>query len=130
MELDGSGQEGASHLGMEGQHTLDQVGDNLDDHSREVGLVGMLGQNAGVDGSQGILAWEAEGKHTEVALQPRVDGEAASCWVHAADILCVVDVLQGQFDPVIPMAVVQVLADQCVGLYSEVLVHLQAIIVI
>jgi hypothetical protein len=37
------------------------------------------------------LAWKADGKGGEVALQSRVDGEAACRGVHARDVLAVVD---------------------------------------
>lgn len=57
-------------------------------------------------------------------LQSGVNGEATSSRVHAGHILGVVDLLQGQLGAVVPMAVVNVLSDQGVGLYCEVLVHL------
>ena len=57
-------------------------------------------------------------------LQTRVDGEGSSCGVHARHVLRVVDVLQAQLLPVVPVAVVDVLADQRVWLHGVVLVHL------
>ena len=84
----------------------------------------MLGEYAAVDGGQGIHAREAKGKHTEVALETRVDGKRACCGVHAGHILCVVDLLEAELLAVIPVVVVQMLADESVGLYCEVLVHL------
>lgn len=57
-------------------------------------------------------------------LQSGINGEATSGGVHAGHILGVVDLLKGQLGTVIPMAVVNVLSDQGVGLHREVLVHL------
>lgn len=57
-------------------------------------------------------------------LQPWIDGEAASSGVHAGDILHVVDLLQNQLGPVIPVVVVQVLPKERVWLDSAVRVHL------
>lgn len=37
-----------------------------------------------------------------VYLQPGVNGEGPRGWVHAGHVLTVVDVLQGQFVPVVP----------------------------
>ena len=66
---------------------------------------------AAVDGLEGVLPWEAHGKHTEVALQSRVDGEATSGGVHAGHVLHVVDLLEGQLLPVVPVLVVEVLSN-------------------
>lgn len=57
-------------------------------------------------------------------LQSGINGEATSGGVHAGHILGVVDLLKGQLGTVVPMAVVNVLSDQGVGLHREVLVHL------
>jgi len=86
----------------------------------------MLRENAVVDGRQGVGAGEAEREDAEVALETRVDREAAGRRVHARHVLRVVDVFQRQLGPVVPVAVVEVLADQCVRLYREVLVNLTA----
>ena len=62
----------------------------------------MLGEDALVDGLKGLRPGEADGKHTEVALQTRVDGEAPSRGVHAGHILHVANLLQRQLVTVIP----------------------------
>jgi hypothetical protein len=90
----------------------------------EVSIGKMLEENVAVDGLQGIGAREAECEHAEVSLQTRVDGETAGGRVHARQVLSVVYVLQRQFGSVIPVTVVQVLADQRVRLYGEILVDL------
>ena len=69
-----------------------------------------------------ILSAPRNGTH----LQTRVDGEGTGCGVHAGHVLRVVDVLQGQFGSVVPVTVVNVLANQSVGLHRVVFVHLQA----
>jgi len=61
---------------------------------------------------------------SQTYLKTGVDGEATSCWIHTCHILCVVNVLERQFYSVIPMTMINVLSDQCVGLYSEVFVNL------
>ena len=90
----------------------------------EVVLCEMLQQDVAVDCVQSVDAGEAHGEHAEVALQTTVDGEAAGRRVHARHVLRVVHLFQGQLCAVVPMAVVEVLADECVGLYGEVLVDL------
>ena len=57
-------------------------------------------------------------------LKTRVNGEATSCRVHTGNILGVVDILEGQLVPVVPMAMVNVLSHERVRLHSEVLVDL------
>ena len=91
---------------------------------REVVLCEMLLQNVAVDRVQCVDTGEAHGEHTEVALETAVDGEATGRRVHARHVLRVVDLFQRQLRAVIPMAVVEVLADECMGLHCEVLVHL------
>ena len=59
-----------------------------------------------------ITGGEDEGRHNEVSLETRVDGEAAG-----SGFMNTVDVLQGEVVVVVPVAVVQVLSDQCVGLH-------------
>ena len=84
----------------------------------------MLRENVAVDGVQSVLAGEADGEHVEVAQQARVDGEAAGGRVHARQVLRVVDLLERQLGPVVPVTVVEVLADERVRLHREIRVHL------
>lgn len=58
-------------------------------------------------------------------LQPGVNSETTSSGVHTGDILGVVDVLESQLIPVIPMLMVNVLSNQCMWLHCEVFVHLK-----
>ena len=51
-----------------------------------------------------VLTREADGKHTEVSLQTRVDGERAGGGVHARHVLSVVDLLGDQLLPVVPVS--------------------------
>ena len=69
----------------------------------------MLGQDAVVDGGQRVGAGEAEREDAEVSLQSRVDREAAGGRVHTGHVLSVVNFLQRQLGPVVPVAVVEVL---------------------
>ena len=124
VELDGCRQEGSGHLCVHGDGGVDQRAANLLHWLREFVLLKMLQQDVAVDRVQSVDAGEAHGEHAEVALQTTVDGEAAGRRVHARHVLRVVHLFQGQLCAVVPMAVVEVLADECVGLYGEVLVDL------
>ena len=65
----------------------------------------VLREDALIDGSQCLVAWETDCKDAEVSLEPRVDGEAACCGVHAGHVLHVVDLLQSELVAVIPVCV-------------------------
>ncbi len=65
----------------------------------------MLGEDAVIDGLQGVHTREADGKDTEVPLESWVDGEAACGGVHAGHILDVVDLLQGELVSVVPASI-------------------------
>ena len=84
----------------------------------------VLKEDAVVDGGESIGSGEAEREDTEVSLKARVDGETAGGRVHARHVLRVVDVLERQLGPVVPVTVVEVLADQRVRLHGEILVDL------
>ena len=60
----------------------------------------------------------------EVSLQPCVDSEATSSWVHTGHILDIANLLECHFLSVIPVGVVKMLPQQSVGLYSTIGVHL------
>ena len=57
-------------------------------------------------------------------LQPGVDGETSSSWVHTSHILHITDLLESHLLPIIPVGVVKVLSQQCVRLHSAVRVNL------
>ena len=84
----------------------------------------MLRKNVTVDGAQGLDSREAECEDVEVALETRVNGETTSSWVHARQVLSVVDILDAELGSVIPMTVVDVLAHQSVRFHGKVLVYL------
>ena len=63
-------------------------------------------------------------------LQSRVNGEGPGCRVHTRHVLSVVDVLEGELGAVVPVTVVDVLADERVRLHGEVLVHLRHVHVV
>jgi hypothetical protein len=72
----------------------------------------MLIQNASIDGHQCIMARETDGKYTKMSLQSRINSEAASCWIHGRNILCIVNFFQSKLGSVIPVAIVQMLSNQ------------------
>ena len=86
----------------------------------------MLRQNVVVDGVQSVLPGKADRKYIEVAQQTRVDGKAAGSRVHARQILRVVDLLERQLGPVVPVSVVEVLSDERVRLHGEIRVDLSS----
>ena len=47
-----------------------------------------------------------------MSLESGIDGEAASCGVHAGHILHIVNLLESQFGTVVPVVVVQVLREK------------------
>ena len=59
-----------------------------------------------------------------MSLQARVDGERAGGGVHARHVLCLVDLFQRQLVAIVPVTVVEVLANERVRLHGEVLVDL------
>ena len=59
-----------------------------------------------------------------MTLQPRIDREAASGRVHRGDVLGVVDLLQAELVPAIPVAVVHVLTDDRVRTHGSIGVDL------
>ena len=60
-----------------------------------------------------------------MALESRVDGERTGSGVHAGDVLSVVNLAQTQLGAVVPVMVVEMLSNESVRLYREVLVDLQ-----
>lgn len=62
--------------------------------SRKPSLGYVLGEDTVVDSAQCFSAWKADCKHTEVALQAGVDGEAPCSRVHTGHILHIGDILQ------------------------------------
>ncbi len=63
----------------------------------------VVGQYGIVDGVERLLTGEADGEGGKVALQARVDGEAAGRGVHACHVLRVVDVFRSQLVTIVPV---------------------------
>ena len=116
MELDGSRQETLGdflvHVQRAGHEGVAGLLD--DDGERRAGQ--MLRQDRRVDELKSVAAGKAEREDAEVALESRVDGEAAGRRVHARYVLRIVDLLEGQLVAVVPVAVVEVLTYQSVWL--------------
>lgn len=82
-------------------------------------------QYARVDGQQGVVSRKAEREHREMSLKSRIDSETAGRWIHRGHVLRVMDLLQRQLGPVVPVTVVQMLANQRMRLDCEETVYLQ-----
>ena len=87
-------------------------------------------QDGLVDPEQGVVSREDNRECGKVSLQPRVDCEAACSWIHAGNILHIVNVLLGQLVPVIPVPVIHVLADKGVRPNSPVEIDLRHVHVV
>ena len=60
-----------------------------------------------------------------MTLQPLVDCETSSSWIHTGYVLCVVNVFKGELVTIIPMIIVEMLTDQCVRLNCTVIIFLK-----
>ena len=69
MELDGCREEGLRNLLVEVKGRRNHGRSQLLDGVGAACASQVLAEDTGVDGGEGVLAWEAEGKHTEVPLQ-------------------------------------------------------------
>ena len=81
-------------------------------------------ENGVVDGEERLWSWEDNREGGKVALQSWVDGETSSGGVHGGHVLCVVDLLQIELVPAVPVAIVHVLSDDCVRAHRPVAVDL------
>ena len=111
---------------MQGQGGIDKVLTELLDRGKELvaGVLDVVAQDCVVDCEKGLLVGEDDRKGGKVPLEPGVDGEAAGGGVHGGHVLCVVDLLEAELVPAVPVAVVDVLPDDGVGSHRAVLVHL------
>ena len=93
-----------SVLGVELDGGVDNAANEFSDGEAELvhGALQVVAEDGVVDGEEGVGAREDHGEGGEVPLQPWVDGEAASCRVHAGHILHVVDVLLSQLGLAVP----------------------------
>ena len=73
----------------------------------------MVGNYCVVDREEGLLTRKDHRKCSKMSLQSRIDCEAASCWIHASHILSIMDILQSQFVPAVPVIIVNVLSNDC-----------------
>lgn len=51
--------------------------------------------------------------------------ETTRSGIHATDVSHIVNILEGKFDPIVPMAVVQMLPNERVGLYRSICINLK-----
>ena len=49
--------------------------------------------------------WKVDGKDVEMTQQARVDCEAPGSWIHAGNVLDIVDFLERHLDAVVPVIV-------------------------
>ena len=93
-----------SVLGVELDGGVDNAANEFSDGEAELvhGALQVVAEDGVVDGEEGVGAREDHGEGGKVPLQPWVDGEAASCRVHAGHILHVVDVLLSQLGLAVP----------------------------
>ena len=73
-----------------------------------------------VDGAQCIHIWKTDSKDSKMSLEPWVDGEATGRWVHTSNILNIVDLLEDEFGPIVPVIIVHVLPYKGMRLYSAI----------
>lgn len=71
MKLYSSWQECCCDLCLQGQGSMHKICGKLLNWPKKIALSHVLGQDACVDGDEGIMAGEAHGKHTEVTLQKK-----------------------------------------------------------
>ena len=62
----------------------------------------MLGQDGLVDPEERVVSREHNREGGKVPLQPWVDCEAACSWIHAGNVLHIMNVFLGQLVPVVP----------------------------
>lgn len=108
---------------MQGDSSSNDLIHHLLHRLREPSMPNMLGQDTLIDGPQSFSTGEVDCKHSKMALKPGVNGETAGRRVHAGDILDIANLLESQLLPIVPMLVVQVLLDKCVGLDCAIGVH-------
>ena len=72
MEFDGCRQESYSHFVVQAQSPADQVCSELLHWAGKAACHQVLAKDVGVDGGQSLIIWEADSKHTEVALHTKL----------------------------------------------------------
>ena len=90
----------------------------------------MVRKDGVVDGEKGIMSRKTHSKRGKMALQSGIDGEASGGWVHARQVLTIVNVFQRQLVPVVPMVVVQMLSNESVWLNRSIGIHFRHVHVI
>ena len=113
MELDCCWIEDLSTSEMETDRSSHQVLAVLLDRNRKLvqGILQMIRHDGAVDGEQRLLTRKNNSKCCKMSLQSWIDCEASSSWIHAGNVLGVVDVLQSQFVPTVPVTVINMLPD-------------------
>ena len=72
----------------------------------------MLAHKGVVDSEQGSLLREGDSKCPEMSLQTRINLEGTGCWVHACCVQGILNILESELGPIIPMIVVLVLSQK------------------
>jgi len=99
-----------------GRHQISAV---LLNGKRKCHISEVLRKYATVDCLYSVRAGKAESEHAEVSLETGIYGETPRGRVHTGHVLGVVDLLEGELVTVVPVAIVEMLAYQHVGLDCE-----------
>jgi hypothetical protein len=110
MEVDGSLPEILFDFTVEGESGLNDGDDLLLDSTLEFREV--LAHKGVVDSEQGGLLREGNSKCPEMSLQTRINLEGTSCWVHASCVQGILNILESELGPIIPMIVVLMLSQK------------------
>ena len=132
MKLHSRGHEHLGNLLMKRQGGIHNVGAHLSHQEGKLvaSRIQMIRKNRVVDGEKGIMSRKTHSKGGEMALQSGIDGEASGGWIHARQVLAIVNVLQRQLVSIVPMVVVQMLSNESVRLHRSVGVHLRHVHVV
>lgn len=65
-----------------------------------------------------------ESENAKMPQQSRIDGETSCRWIHTRDVLAFLNIFQRKFRPVVPMTVIQMLANQRMRLDGAVAIDL------
>ena len=72
---------------------------------------------------ESIHARKTDSKDTKMSLETRINGETTSSRIHASNVLDIVNLLEEELGPVIPVIIIQVLSNESVRLDSTVSVY-------
>ena len=111
---------------MKEQCSIDYISTHLPHKESELisWIIQIVRQNWVVDREQRLSTWEDNGKSCKMSLKSWIDCKTSSWRIHASHILTIVNVLLCQLVPIIPVAIVHVLSDQCVRSHSSICINL------